>query len=88
MTLNEMIYHRKSCRSFTGKPVDAEMIEKILSFDLKPLYPDIKVHWDIVPRNQVKCICPWTTPQVIAVYSEEAEGYPENIGFLLKLFKS
>ena len=23
MTLNEMIYHRKSCRSFTGKPVDA-----------------------------------------------------------------
>ena len=39
MTLNEMIYHRKSCRSFTGKPVDAEMIEKILSFELKPLYP-------------------------------------------------
>ena len=32
MTLKEMIYHRKSCRSFTGKPVDAEMIEKILSF--------------------------------------------------------
>ena len=30
MTLNEMIYHRKSCRSFIGKPVDAEMIEKIL----------------------------------------------------------
>ena len=23
MTLNEMIYHRKSCRSFTGVPVDA-----------------------------------------------------------------
>lgn len=39
MTLNEMIYHRKSCRSFTGKAVDAEMIEKILSFEPKPLYP-------------------------------------------------
>ena len=38
MTLNEMIYHRKSCRSFTGKPVDAEMIEKILTFEMKPLY--------------------------------------------------
>ena len=23
MTLNEMIYRRKSCRSFTGKPLDA-----------------------------------------------------------------
>lgn len=26
MTLNEMIYHRKSCRSFTGKPVDAGIV--------------------------------------------------------------
>ena len=34
MTLNEMIFKRKSCRQFTGKPVDAEMIAKILSFDL------------------------------------------------------
>ena len=84
MTLNEMIYHRKSCRSFTGKPVDAEMLEKIRSFEMKPLYPEINVHWDIVPRNQVKCICPWTTPQVITIYSEEAEGYLENVGFLFQ----
>ena len=84
MTLNEMIYHRKSCRSFTGIPVDAEMIEKILSFELKPLYPEIKVRMDIVPRNQVKCICPWTTQQLITVYSEETDGYLENIGFLFQ----
>ena len=37
MNLHEMIYHRKACQSFTGKPVDAEMIEKILSFEPKPL---------------------------------------------------
>ncbi len=84
MTLNEMIYHRKSCRSFTGQPVDSETIEKILSFEMKPLYPEIKVRMDIVSRNQVKCICPWTTPQLIAIYSEEAEGYLENIGFLFQ----
>ena len=84
MTLNEMIYHRKSCRSFTGKPVDAEMIEKILSFDLKPLYPEIKVRMDIVGRDKVKCICPWTTPQLITIYSEETDGYLENIGFLFQ----
>ncbi len=84
MTLNEMIYHRKSCRSFTGKPVDAEMIEKILSFEPKPLYPEIKVHMDIVSRDKVKCICPWTTPQLITIYSEETEGYLENIGFLFQ----
>lgn len=84
MTLNEMIFKRKSCRSFLGKPVDAEMIEKILSFELKPLYPEIKVRMDIVSRDKVKCICPWTTPQLITIYSEEADGYLENIGFLFQ----
>lgn len=84
MTPKEMIYKRRSCRSFLSVPVDAEMIEKILSFDLKPLYPEIKVRMDIVGRDKVRCICPWTTPQLIAVYSEETEGYLENIGFLFQ----
>ena len=84
MNLNEMIYHRKSCRSFTGKPVDGAMIEKILSFDLTPLYPDIEVRMDIVSRDKVKCICPWATPQLIAVYSEKTDGYLENIGFMFQ----
>jgi nitroreductase len=79
-----MIYHRKSCRSFTGTPVDAETIEKILAFERKSLYPQIKVHMDIVSRDKVRCICPWTTPQLITIYSEEAEGYLENIGFLFQ----
>ena len=84
MTLNELIYKRKSCRSFTGEPVAPEMIEKILSFDMTPLYPEIKVRMDIVNRNQVKCICPWTTPQLITIYSEEADGWLENVGFLFQ----
>ena len=84
MTLKEMICHRKSCRQFTGKPVDAETIEKILSFEPKPLYPQIKVRMDIVSRDKVKCICPWTTPQLITIYSEEVDGYLENIGFLFQ----
>jgi len=84
MTLHEMIFKRKSCRSFTGKPVDGEMIERILSVDLKSLYPEIKVRMDIVSRDKVKCICPWTTPQLIAIYSQEAEGYLENIGFIFQ----
>ena len=84
MTLHEMIFKRKSCRSFTGKPVDPEMIEKILSFEPKSLYPDIKVRMDIVSRDQVKCLCPWTTPQLITIYSEETGGYLENIGFLFQ----
>lgn len=84
MTLQEMIFHRKSCRSFTNKPVDAEMLKTVKAFSMKPLYPQIKVHWEIVSRNQVKCICPWTTPQLIAIYSEETDGWQENVGFLFQ----
>ena len=84
MTLHEMIFHRKSCRSFTGKPVDAATLEAVKAFSMKPLHPDIKVRWDIVPRDQVKCICPWTTPQLLTIYSEEKEGYLENVGFLFQ----
>lgn len=84
MTQKEMIFHRKSCRSFTGKPVDGAALEKILLYKPKPLYPEIKVRMDIVGKDKVKCICPWTTSQLIAVYSEEVDGYLENIGFLLQ----
>lgn len=84
MTLHEMIYRRKSCRSFTNVPVDEAMLETIKAFPMKPLYPEIKVRWDIVPRNQVKCICPWTTPQLVTIYSEEADGWLENVGFMFQ----
>ena len=84
MTLHEMIFKRKSCRSFTNVPVDAATIETIKAFFMKPLYPEINVRMDIVSRDKVKCICPWTTPQLITIYSEEAEGYSENIGFLFQ----
>ena len=67
MTLNEMIFKRKSCRSFTNVPVDAATIDTIIAVPMKPLNPEIKVRGDIVPRNQVKCICPWATPQLITI---------------------
>jgi len=84
MTMKEMISCRKSCRSYTNVPVDAEMMEKILSFDMKPLYPEIKVRMDVVSKDKVRCICPWTTPQLITIYSEERPGCLENIGFLFQ----
>ena len=32
MNLNEMIFKRKSCRSFTNAPVDAATIETVKAF--------------------------------------------------------
>lgn len=86
MELKEMIYRRKSTRSYTGEPVDEVTIQKVKNFaaDIKPLYPDIKVRLEIVERAEVQCFLPWTTPQLIAVFSEDVEGDLENVGFMIQ----
>jgi len=86
MESRELIYRRKSVRSYTGVAVDEETLRKIRNFanDAKPLYPDIKVRFEIMERRQIRCLCPWTTPQVISVFSEEKEGFLENVGFIFQ----
>ena len=84
MDLKELIYKRKSCRSYTSQPVEKALLEKLKSFPLAPLYPEIKVHWEFTPKEQVRSLCPWTTPQVISIYSEKKEGYLENVGFIFQ----
>lgn len=81
-----MIYRRKSVRSYTGEPVDQETLQKIKEFmiNIKPLYPDIKVRTEIMEKENVKCIFPWVTPQVISVFTEDKEGTLENVGFMFQ----
>lgn len=86
MELKEMIYRRKSTRSYTNEPVSEMTLQKIKAFSatVKPLYPDIKVCSEIVNKNEVKCFLPWTTPQLVAIFSEEKEGALENVGFIFQ----
>lgn len=86
MDLEEMIYRRKSVRSYTGEPVNCDMLHRIRAFadTMQPLYPHIHVQMEIVDKSQVKCILPWTTPQLIAIYSDPKDGYLENAGFLFQ----
>ena len=80
MEPNEMIYHRKSVRSYTGRPVEEATLQQIRDLipALTPLYPEIRTAAEIVTRAQVRCICPWTTPQLIAIYSEDHPAAMEN----------
>lgn len=86
MNLSDMIYKRKSCRSYTGEPVDQETLDKIYEFykTIRPLYPDIRVEYDILAKDQVKCILPWITPQLMTIFSEDKEGFRENVGFIFQ----
>lgn len=86
MNLYEQIFRRKSTRSYTGVPVEEETLDSIRAFldAARPLNPHLRVRFEIVPRSRVRCLCPWTTPQLVAAYTEEREGALENVGFLLQ----
>lgn len=83
MELKDVIYLRKSTRSFTGESVAQEMIRDIETFckNLKPLYPDRPVRAEIVSVDCVRSILPWLPPQLVAVFSPEGDGDLENVGF-------
>ena len=86
MKLDKMIDQRRSVRKYTGEPVDAETVNRILDFcaGAKPLYPDILVRARIVTKEQVRFYFPWKTPQLIAIYSENKPGFLENVGFIFQ----
>ena len=86
MELKEMIYGRRSVRKYMDEPLqEAELRELRYAFGrFKPLYPGIRVRWEILDKEQVRLYMPWKVPQLMAVYSEKKEGYLENVGFLFQ----
>lgn len=84
--LGKMIARRKSVRKFSTETVDSQMLERIAQFceQAKPLNPDIRVRSQIVSREQVRFYLPWKAPHLIAVFSENRDGYAENVGFLFQ----
>ena len=86
MELRDMIERRMSVRSYTNEPVDAVTLREIEEFiaGARPLEPDIRVAWEIVPASRVRCILPWKAPQLVAIYTEEKVGALENAGFLFQ----
>ena len=86
MELKEMIYARRSVRRYADEPLDErELRELRYAFGrMKPLYPGIRVRWEILEKEQVRFYMPWKSPQLLAVYSQKKEGYLENVGFLFQ----
>ena len=84
--LSELIYKRKSFRRFSSKAVDSHTVEDILRFanEAKPLFPEIRVMFEIENKENIKSILPFISRQVIAFYSEDKEGCRENTGFILQ----
>ena len=86
MELKEMIYHRKSFRSYINEQLDINTLRQIEDFikSAKRLYPREKLSWEIIGPEKIKCILPWRAPHNIAIYAERSTEALVNLGFVFQ----
>lgn len=82
--LYEMFFKRKSFRRFNGalgiSQDELKGIENKIN-DLRPLAPDIRIAYKIVPREETTCK---RGEYCLLIYSEEKEHYLLNIGYMFE----
>lgn len=84
--LAELIYERKSCRSYFDDEIETETLDDIRNFidNAKPLNRGINFRYEILKRDEVTLRTPWHAPYYIAIYSERKDNYMENVGFIFQ----
>lgn len=84
--LGEAVYYRRSHRKYEGSGLSAEELSEISgSFaEVKPLYGDIATEIKVVLKRDISSLMPWLPENAVAIFSEEKEGYLENVGFMLE----
>ena len=77
------VFKRKSMRKYSGY-LTSEELRKVKDYlkQLKPLCPDIKVEYEIVPIAETNC--KFNGEYCLAVYSEEANLWLANVGYMLE----
>lgn len=84
MDMYDMIFKRKSFHLFRGteRNLTEEELKEIQDFlqGCKPLLSDIRVESKVVPASQTSC--KRGAEYCILFYSEERQGYLENIGYI------
>lgn len=86
MELHTLIPRRKTTRSFSTEPVSAADLQRIRGFisSCTPLMPDIRIRYEIIGIDSVRCILPWKAPHYIAIFTEDTPLALENLGFLFQ----
>ena len=84
MNLYDYIWKRKSTRNYNEIPLSEEELNQILEYakELKPLYPNIKVDYQIT--TAAKKSLSGKAPYYLMISSEEKEGHLENVGFMFQ----
>ena len=84
MDLYDYISKRKSTRKYDIEPLGEDERMQVLQYakTLKPLYPDIKIEYEIT--SEVKGFLSAKAPCYFIISSEEKDGYLENVGFMFQ----
>ena len=84
--MQDAIYYRRSCRSYSNEPLSQEILQEIQAFSktLVPLDETIQTAMQIVSGDAVRFYLPWKSSQLIAFFSQHKPGHLENAGFMLQ----
>lgn len=85
ISLEEAIWRRKATRRYEGELSEKE-IENLVDYAAKiePLFPGVKVKFEVVKADEVKSISKWRAPYYFALYAEDSDKGLMNIGFILE----
>ena len=78
------VYKRKSMRKYSEVKLTDEELASVKEYlqQAKPLVPEIKVEYEIVPCGETNC--KFNAEYCLIVYSEEANLWLANIGYILE----
>ena len=78
------VYKRKSVRKYSKEKLTAEELAEVKAYldSAKPLLPDVRVEYEIVPCSETNC--KFDAEYCLIVYSEDANLWLANVGYLLE----
>ena len=78
------VYKRKSMRKYNGGSLSAEELKQVREYlqQLKPLCPESKVDFEIVPCKETNC--KFDAEYALIVYSQEGNLWLANVGYMLE----
>lgn len=86
MDMIDLIQKRKSVRKFDLTEIDETVQAQILEHakTVFPLFPEIQTQFEIIPPKAIRFPLTPNPPHYLALYSEKAEGYLINAGFVMQ----
>ncbi len=82
--LLQNVYKRRSVRHYSDEKLTEEELAKVEEYlhNLKPLIPELKVEFQIVPCSETNC--KFNAEYCLLVYSEEGNLWLTNVGYMLE----